>query len=283
MVNTWRCPRWVRALRGGPAWGVFLCCLPVAVLAATVEQVVDPGVVGVADYTEGSPDKAPVLLLHGFLQTNQFSTVRRLAEGLADAEYTVLTPTLSLGITERRQSQPCEALHLQTLDDDVSELALWVDWLYRKRQHRITLIGHSAGGHVITRYLHDHPDAPVERVILLSLAYPAGSPLQVGSKDPKTIGEYTLSFCQHYPTTAKAFRSYVDWGPEQMLSQMRKVGSRLSVILGSGDKRIPPSWIDIMRQGNIRITMIEGANHFFDSAHEFDLQEAVESLLSSQH
>ena len=29
--------------------------------------------------------------------------------------------------------------------------------------------------------------------------------------------------------------------------------------------------------------MIEGANHFFDSAHEFDLQEAVESLLSSQH
>jgi pimeloyl-ACP methyl ester carboxylesterase len=251
-------------------------------LPATVDQEIAPGVTGVAGYTEGASDTSPVLILHGFLQTNEFPTVTRLAESLADSDYTILTPTLSLGITERRQSQSCEALHLQTLDDDVSEIAQWVNWLYHKRQREVTLIGHSAGGHVITRYLHDYPEAPVGQVILISLSYPTGSPLGADSPNPQAIVENELGFCQRYPTTVKAYRSYVEWGPEQMLSEMHRIKGRLSVILGSEDKRIPPSWVDTMRKGGIRITTVEGANHFFDSAHEFDLEEVVENLLGPQ-
>lgn len=260
---------------------LLLWLLPGGVFARVVKLDLKPGLVASAEYREGDADAGSLLILHGFLQTAHFPTVQRLADGLAESGYTLLVPTLSLGVTERRRSVPCEALHLQTLDDDVSELSQWVDWLYRKKKRPVTLIGHSAGGHVITRYLHDHPEAPVGRVILISLSFPAGRVLGPEPPEPDAIGDYALSFCQHYPTTPRAFHSYVDWGPRQMLATMKQLGNRLSVIVGSGDKRIRPRWVEALGRAGIRLETIEEANHFFDSAHEFDLLEAVESLLDS--
>lgn len=262
------------------AGGILLLWLiSFSAFAETVRLEVQPGIIATASYSTGSADKPPVLILHGFLQTNQFPTVHNLAGALAESDFTVLDPTLSLGITSRKQSQPCEALHLQTLDDDVAELAQWVEWLRRRSQRRVVLMGHSAGGHVITRYLHDHPDAPVSQVVLISLGFPTGHPLKVEPREADAIGRYALGFCQKYPTTPRAFHSYVDWGPRQMLETMQNGAVRPSVILGSGDRRIKPSWINEMREGGVNLLVVEGANHFFDDAHEFDLLDAVETLL----
>ncbi len=276
----------IRAV-GAVRWRMLASCIVCLWLfspvlsAATVKLQVKPGILATADYWENEGDRPPVLILHGFLQTARFPTVRRLAEGLADSDYTVLTPTLSLGVTERRKSQPCEALHLQTLEDDVAELAQWVQWLYRKHGRRVVLMGHSAGGHVITRYLSEHPDAPVQRVILISLSFPVGKVLQKEPARADGIGEYALGFCQHFPATVAAYHSYVGWGPEQMLETIQAHSQQLSVIIGSGDRRIKQSWVDTLHHSGIELKVIEGANHFFDSAHGFDLQDAVEELLGS--
>lgn len=252
-------------------------------LAGVVELEVRPGVRAGAAYLAGEPGGRAVLLVHGFLQTREFSTVQRLAETLhEETGASVLSPTLSLGIDLRRRSLPCEALHLHRLDQDVAELAQWVEWLADRHRGRIVLIGHSAGGHVITRYLATHPDAPVERVILISLSYPVGRTPVDPPRDQDAIGDYSLGFCLRYPTTPRAYRSYVDWGAERMLAAMQQTRMPVHVIIGSGDRRIRPGWIDTMRKGGVRVHIIEGANHFFDSAHEFDLDEMVESLLNAE-
>ena len=125
----------------------------------------------VADYLAGTTDTNPILLLHGFLQTNEFSTVSRLATALNDSGYTVLNPTLSLGISNRKQSLACEAIHTHSLDSDAAEVGQWVDWMYKKTGKPVILVGHSAGGPVILKYMEDYNSRYVDNTILISLSY----------------------------------------------------------------------------------------------------------------
>jgi pimeloyl-ACP methyl ester carboxylesterase len=259
--------------------GIGLMLAVPSAWSGTVESEVGPGLSASALYSPGDDDAPVVLILHGFLQTHNFYTVRRLHDSLADEGYTVLSPTLSLGIHKRVQSLDCEALHLHDLDGDVAELAHWVAWLQRRHGKPVVLIGHSAGGHVMTRYLHEHGDAPVAMGILVSLSHLRGSEKGQVQGD---VGEYSLSYCEKYMTPPAAYRSYVDWGREQMLAAIQAHSGAIAVILGSDDDRIEASWRQVLTDGGVNVLNIDGANHFFDSAHEFDLLEAVEALLDDQ-
>ncbi len=46
------------------------------------------------------------MILHGFMLTHNFQTVKQLAESLHESGYTVLTPSLSLGLTNEKQVYP---------------------------------------------------------------------------------------------------------------------------------------------------------------------------------
>src|SRR5512143_4272871 len=129
---------------------IYLLCLlisvfPVAANASIVQQEMRPGIPANAEYLIGERSKPAVLLLHGFLQTRAFPTVATLARGLQDAGYSVLSPTLSLGIPNRTQSLACEAVHRHSLDADVAEISRWVGWLKAHGHHAIVLVGHSFG------------------------------------------------------------------------------------------------------------------------------------------
>jgi len=64
-----------------------------------------------------------------------------------------------------------------------------------------------------------------------------------------------------------------------MAQKLQKSLVDIFIIVGSEDKWTQISWIDRLRSTHLRLSIIEGANHFFDSAYEFDLQETVESIL----
>ena len=111
------------------------------------------------------------MILHGFLQTREFPTVRRLAESLADEGYSVLLPSLTLGLDRRRQSMACEAIHTHSMQQDVDELHAWIEWLNNRNSERPVIIGHSAGGVLITALLGRHRDLPLAGAVLISLSY----------------------------------------------------------------------------------------------------------------
>ena len=234
----------------------------------------------------------PVMVLHGFLQTNEFSTVSRLVGALQDMGYTVLSPTLSLGISNRKRSLSCEAIHTHSLDSDVDEIRQWIEWLHEKTGKPVTMIAHSSGGPVILKYMEDSNAEYIDHVVLISLSYySAGSitrenqehaekALKAINSGSNPMDTYALSYCDTYPSYARAFLSYYNWDRAKITSVVGRFNDRVSIILGTDDKRIDSAWQQQLQEQHNDVIMIEGANHFFDQTHEFDLFDTIEELLS---
>jgi dienelactone hydrolase len=251
------------------------------------------GIVAQARLQRGTPDRPAVLILHGFLQTHEFPTVRRLGDALAEDGYTVLTPNLSLDIDGRSQSLACEAIHTHTMEGETAELWAWIDWLGGQTQAPILVIGHSIGGVQVLAQTATRPHPRTRGIILISLAYFGPGPVNLesaadlaraeadlaqGRTDPQV---YALSFCQRYPTLPAAYLSYVHWGAERSQEAIAGLaGTPLALVLGTGDSRLDWDWVARLEATGTRIRRVEGANHFFDQAHEFDLWDAVGDSLS---
>lgn len=260
-------------------------------LAEDIQLKTTTGNITSARFLTGDADNNPVLILHGFLQTNEFSTVQRLSTALHDSDYTVLSPTLSLGINNRKQSLSCEAIHTHTLDSDVSELKMWIDWLHAKTKMPVTLIAHSAGGTVMLKYMEEYGTGKLGKTILISLSYYASGPeanetteheakaIAALKSDNPQIEAYALNYCKSYPSYPQAFLSYYNWNRSKTEASVKKFNKHISIIVGTDDKRIDDDWKFQLQKIPANMILIDGANHFFDQAHEFDLTDSIETLL----
>ena len=266
----------------------YLLCLlivvfPAAAHAVVVQQDMRPGIPASAEYLAGERSKPAVLLLHGFLQTREFSTVAMLAHGLHDAGYTVLSPTLSLNIPNRTQSLACEAVHKHSLDDDVAEIGHWIHWLKSRGHRSIVLAGHSFGSLQLLAYLSAKPDAAVKGCIGASLIE-----VQIGPDDRATLiaqledrvtnkqralFTHSLSFCRKYPSTPEGLLSYVRWDQARVLAALKQSPVGVKLIMGDADTSLDGGWLKALQHAQTPMTVVKGANHFMDGTHEFDLLE----------
>lgn len=248
---------------------------------------------GTADYFPGDSDKPLIITQHGFLQTRNFATVKNLADYLKDSGFPVLSPTMTLGVNLRRNIMSCEAIHLNNLWSDVQEIQHWIDWAKQRGHQNIALVGHSTGAMTFSAYMSKKVDPAVKKIILTSLiyfgdrrtgAYETAEMKQQALAAMKNntgdeITEYSLSYCKNYPTTARNFLSYYQWSAQKVIDTLRQSTTDFTVVMGNADQRMIEKWLDSFRQNNIDITMIDGADHFYAGAQEFDLHETVESIL----
>jgi len=246
-----------------------------------------------AEYVKGNSSSPLIILIHGFLQTREFSTITRLAESLVDDEYSVLSPTLSLGISDRVQSLSCEAIHVHSIDDEVDEINQWVAWAESQGYENIILIGHSAGATAVSKLISKTVSQSIQKVVLISLSYYGlGRPVGFETADlanyakkaledeSQKLHKYALDYCEVFPTTASNFLSYYNWSADQVINAVSNSPIETYVILGSSDKRIGSTWVNRNVNELTNVHLIEGANHFFDKVHEFALLEAVENFIS---
>lgn len=260
--------------------------------SARMELAISPDLVAEADYWPGAADMPAILILHGFLQTREFPTVRRLAESLADEGFSVLTPSLTLGLNHRRQSLACEAIHTHTLTQDVAELSAWIDWLASRAGKAPVVIGHSTGGVQLAAMLDSAAAEGIAQAILVSItafgkvegAEPVSTlRMRAASAPQKGIAEldtYALGFCKDYVSTAAAFLSYLDWDHDRL--RLALSGSRVpvTIIFGEKDDRVEREWLESVRGDNVTVRGVPGADHFFDLAHEFELLDQVISVMA---
>ncbi|MCG8487087.1 MAG: alpha/beta fold hydrolase [Chromatiales bacterium] len=260
--------------------------------ADTIQLRMQNGLLATADYLDAGNDKSPILILHGFLQTRDFFTVRRVADALHDEGYSVLLPNLSLGIDQRNRSLPCEAIHTHSMDQDRGEVARWVDWLHKNSSKPVTLIGHSMGSLTLLAYLSAQPEQEqINHAILISLIAFAQGPVAKESSVDKHRAEedlatgrdgiqnYRLAFCDSYPTQPDHYLSYLNWNETQVTNALLGLSKQPSIILGSKDNRLSPEWKPTLMDIKAHVIEIEGANHFFDHSHEFDLVDSIIQLL----
>lgn len=244
-----------------------------------------------AIYRAGKPERPAVMVLHGFLQTGEFHTVQQLANNLADEGYTILAPTLSLGIPSRAKSAACEALHTTGLDQDVAEIDTWVKWLKSRGHKRIALATHSFGSLQALAWFNARHDPAVIRFIGISLV---GADLGVDDSahrdliaqlesearaTPRKISERPLSFCKKYPAPVGQYLSYARWPDSRVLSELNRVPVPTDLVLGGSDTRLPPDWARKTGATRAKVHVIEGANHFMDGQHEFDLLDSIQTIL----
>ena len=244
-----------------------------------------------AGYWAGEGDLPAVLIQHGFLQTAQFPTVRRLALALANSGFSVLTPTLTLGIDRRTASLPCEAVHTHTMEQNREEIAVWVDWLQDRTGQDPVVIGHSAGSVNLLDYLAHSPEAPVAHAIFISVTYfghgeaafetpeHAARARAALARGDAGLAAFALGFCRQYTTTPAAYLSYYDWDQSRTHLAFDTTRVPSTLIAGSADDRIDLEWIETLRRHGVEVRIVEGANHFFDRFHEFDLLDEIEQVL----
>ena len=265
-------------------------CLGLVASAAWGEPVtltLPNKVVVKADYREGDPSKPALVLLHGFLQTHHFPTITRLAESLSSEGYTVLAPTLSLGVTHRNQSIACEAIHTHTLASGVDEINAWVKWLRERKRGQIILMGHSLGNLYNLAYLSSYPDKNIKKFIGISIVegrLKAGESarseiVRTLRKQARSSGKQVLenqfSFCQKFRSSPASVLSYMEWGPDKILQAVQKSALPVTMIMGSRDDRLGPDWLERLKKSRAKVIIIDGANHFMDGQHEFDLMDRV--------
>ncbi|MDO9224675.1 MAG: alpha/beta fold hydrolase [Pseudomonadota bacterium] len=270
-----------------------LCWISLAAHATPVELKLSGKLLAKAEYREGAPSKPAVLFLHGFLQTHEFPTIHRLIGGVADSGHTVLAPTLSLGITHRRQSLACEAIHTHTMKDALREIDAWVKWLKARHNGPIILVGHSSGSVEALAYLSGKPDPAIGGFIGISIV--EGRIKMNAVETARLIKEMRLavktgtprvttqqfSFCQKYQATPASLLSYLEWTPQRVLDAAATLAPPNLFIMGGRDDRLGEGWVGELKKRN-RVIIIEGANHFMDGEHEFDLLDVILNELNTR-
>ena len=264
----------------------ILGCVGLAARAEPVELTLPNKLVAKAEYRQGDPNQPAVILLHGFLQTHEFPTIHSLLEGLSGSGRTVLSPSLTLGVTHRKQSLACEAIHSHTLKEDGREIDAWVKWLKARHHGPIVLVSHSFGSVEALAYLSAKPDPAITRFIGVSIVEGRIklTPEQTRARlaelrhavkigQPRVVTQ-PFSFCQKYQATPAGLLSYLEWTPRRI----REASARLPLphlfIMGGNDDRLGTGWVDKLKAHN-RVKIIPGANHFMDGEHEFDLLDSV--------
>lgn len=272
------------------AWALLAALLaPLAGWAETVESRLPSGLVAVAEYRPGKAGYPVVLLLHGFMQTRNSPPMNRLAEALSDAGYGILVPTLSLGINRRAKSLSCEAVHPHGFQDNLGELGHWVDWLGARARQKLVLVGHSSGSQLVLAYVAGTPSPLVRAAILTSIGPLYLDPVEYGKAraekapepgKPAPLRRFTIAYCQkNYVSSVPAYLSYAEWDEERMLDSLGKARVPVEIVIGSNDQVFQPGWSARLRKVRAPVSVIEGAGHFFDGEHEFDLFDRVSAIL----
>jgi len=274
------------------AWACLLVSLSsFANQGRLVEANLPSGKIVNADFHVGKNGLPAVLVLHGFLQTHVFPTIASTSDALVTAGYTVVAPTLSLGISRRNKSLSCEAVHLHTLDDDAAEVAFWVRWLVQKGHTRIILVGHSFGNLQLLSYLDRNPLPAVKKVLMISLTgvevEQDRARLAQDLRNRVARGEIALTqvgfgHCKNYVSPPAALLSYLTLSQRSILDTLVKSAVPVEVIIGGNDNRLEAGWVEKLAARGIAVSVIPGASHFFDNQHEFDLQEAVLQALQGR-
>ena len=284
-----RARNWMRWL---VYFGMVLVWMPAQVLAAGISQRLPSGLIAHAEYHQGQAGMPAVLVLHGFMTTQNFSIIRTIVAELHEQGYAVLAPTLTLGIDDRRGGLACEAIHTHTMESDLDEVAWWAEWLIARHPGPLTLVGHSSGSLQLIAFAASRPDIPLATVV-------ATSPIHFGqdysaelvdqqisrarqriARSSPGLDRYSLTFCeQSYVATPQSYLSYAAWDRDRVLAALRQTVVPVQAVLGSADPRATDAWLHGLRDAGAEVKVLAGASHFFDATHEFELLDIIQDAL----
>jgi pimeloyl-ACP methyl ester carboxylesterase len=250
-------------------------------LKANAEWVVPEGV---------DPKKrGAVLWLHGLFQTHKMmEPVSVQREAWVSAGLPVLSPTLTLGINDRKKPYDCSYPLDHEYELNLKEIERWVDWLISQGVRKIVLAGHSMGGQQVIHALKKLKNKGV--VGLLAVAPSKGTkrehPLLKKAEELYRKGKgselmkTSFFYCSEAEVSARTLFTY--YGIDRHIGRyLKEIELPVLIVWGGEDTRVKdlPEFLNpyIKGKGNVRIEVIDYADHFFRDLASEDLSSiAVE-------
>ena len=247
-----------------------------------------------------------VLITHGTLAHNRMEIVEALQELLAEEGLNSLAINLSLGIDDRHDSYDCAVPHTYRHADAVGEISAWVGWLKKGGVEHIIVMGHSRGGNQTAWYAAEHNDPAVKQVVLVApatwseqgavkdyqkryktdLAVPLkrAEEMVASGKGGELMQGVDFIYCTDTQVTAEAFVSnYRPDGRRNSPDLFARIDEPLLVIAGTEDtvvKGLVEQSSKLLGDGNNRLIVIEGADHFFRDLYAEELVEGLMEFIA---
>jgi pimeloyl-ACP methyl ester carboxylesterase len=244
-------------------------------------------------------------MTHGTLAHGRMEIMESLQAALKDRGIGSLSMTLSLGLDNRRGMYECATPHRHQHNDAAEEIGAWLTWLRSQGVAKVALLGHSRGGNQTARFAATHPDAPVTAVILIAPqtwgeAYAAedylnrygkelapqverARQLDAEGKGGSLLNHVDFIYCPNTAATAAAFVSY--YAPDERMDTPRlipEIKVPVLVVAGSEDevvKGLVEKMQPLADGQRVRLTVVDGADHFFRDLYADEVADAVQALL----
>lgn len=249
-----------------------------------------------------------VLITHGTLAHNGMEIVQSLQDLLRERGLSSLAINLSLGLNDRHGMYDCSVPHRHRNSDAIAEIAAWVDWLKAQGTKSIVLLGHSRGANQTAWYAAERTDPAVTAMVLVAPLLPVPADMQKSyqkafgkdlepvlarARDQVARGEgqtlmqpVDILYCADTAATAEALLSYHVLEPRMDTpALMQRASVPTLVIAGSADEQVPGvdrAFESLAREGKVRLTVIDGADHFFRDLYAEDTADAIAEFLQAR-
>ncbi len=239
---------------------------------------------------EGVKPEFAILWLHGLFQTYSMrEPISQQREFWVSEGFPVLSPTLTLGVNDRKSPYDCSYPLDHPYELNIEEIKAWIDWLKSQGVRKVILAGHSMGGQQV---IHTARALGGDRVVVgvLAVAPAKGTPREhplldrakdlVSAGKGKTLLKTSFFYCNSAEVSARTLYTY--YGVDRNIGRyFRSLNIPVLIIWGGEDDRVKnlPEFLKPYIEGrkNIRIEVIDYADHFFRDLAAEDLRDlAVE-------
>lgn len=242
-----------------------------------------------------------IMMLHGTLANNKMEIMQSLTELLKAEGYNTLGINLSFGIDKRPSEMlDCSIEHKHKHEDAIAELDTWMNWLKQQGAAKVVLLGHSRGGNQVSWYAAEKDSDLLEKVVAIA---PATADADKSSKEyeerykkpladimteaSKLVeegkGEIPMEvpgfvYCENAKASAASIVSYYsDDERKDTPSLLSKIHKPMLIVMGSADEVVAdlPAKLEGVKQDNLTLETIDGADHFFLDLYADELAEKV--------
>ena len=246
-----------------------------------------------------------LLMVHGTLAHGRMEIMSTLQELLQEAGISSLAINLSLGLSNRHGMYDCATPHTHRHEDAVAEIGAWLKWLDARGAGDVVLLGHSRGGNQATWYAAEHASPKLKGLVLIAPAArgpdeepgryqkrfkkplapvlaDARSKVEAGKGDAM-MTRVNFLYCEETSASAASFVSYHGEEPRMNTPELIPgIDIPVIVFVGSEDdvtRGLESKLASHVDDQKVRLTVIDGADHFFRDLYAEEVVEELEEWL----
>tara|TARA_B100000686_G_scaffold342203_1_gene420912 strand:- start:27400 stop:28257 length:858 start_codon:yes stop_codon:yes gene_type:complete len=240
--------------------------------------------------------KSIALILHGTRGHQNLELITSLGSALLENNIDSLSVNLSYGIDNRANDfLPCDIKHKHLQSDSINEIKLWFNYIQKLGYEKIYLIGHSRGGLNIMQFYHNLNTSDKLLVNSIFLIAPISDffhntrktyekkyniDITKIKKENYKILKIEFLGCADTEVSNTTFLDYYDIDSENsLIGLLQLTNQNIYIITASEDTFVPNTYKRIQnmkKKQNIKLIMIEDADHFF---RDFYFDDLIDVLL----